>query len=417
MTGLDPQYAGSPPSILWVNQFALLPSDGGGTRHFELGRELVKKGWAVTVMASDLHLHRRTYTRRRAASDHAVISESVDEVEFRWLWAATYHRNDWRRAWNWFSFYRAVKSACRAIYRPDIVIGSSPQLLAADAAHSVARRFGVPFVFEVRDLWPESLLAAGGARGLAYSLLERIAWRLYKDADRILVLAKGTQDYLVERGLPAEKFIHIPNGVDVHAVAPTSKNTSEATETPTPFVVVYAGAHGPANGLDRVLDAAAILKPSVNVRFLLVGDGPAKRQLMDDARRRGLDNVEFRDAVAKAVLVRILGSADAGLMVLRDAPLFAFGVSPNKLFDYFGAGLPVVCNVPGEVAQMVRDAGAGVQADDTSAAALAAAVQRLMQVSARDRHRSGLAGRDWVKREHSREVLGDRLDQFLRGLI
>jgi glycosyltransferase involved in cell wall biosynthesis len=371
----------------------------------------------VRIMASDLHLHRRRYTRRTEVSKYAVISESVENVNFHWLWAAAYHENNWRRAWNWLSFYYAVKSACRSIPRPDVVIGSSPQLFAAYAARSVARRFGVPFVFEIRDLWPESLLAAGGARGLAYSLLERLAWRLYKDADRILVLARGTQSYLVDRGLPPEKFIHIPNGVDVHAVAPAPGTFVDASRTSQPFVVVYAGAHGPANGLDRVLDAAEILRPRANVHFVLVGDGPAKPQLVDEARHRGLNNVEFLDAMSKTALVEVLRRADAGLMVLRDAPLFAFAVSPNKLFDYLGAGLPVVCNVPGEVAQMVRDAGAGVQADDTSGAALATAVERLMDLSPPDRQRSGLAGRAWVMREHSREVLGDRLHHFLRGLI
>lgn len=226
------------PSVLWINQFALLPRDGGGTRHFELGRELVRKGWRVTVLASDLHLHRRTYTRRPSASDRAAIAESLEGVDFKWLWAAAYQRNDWRRAWNWLSFARAVKLTCRRLERPSVVIGSSPQLLAAHAARAVARELGVPFVFEVRDLWPESLLAAGGKRGVAYGLLERIAWSLYDDADRILVLANGTRDYLLERGVRTEKVVHIPNGVDVHAVAPDLSARTPNSAAEKPFVQI-----------------------------------------------------------------------------------------------------------------------------------------------------------------------------------
>jgi glycosyltransferase involved in cell wall biosynthesis len=401
------------PTVLFVNQFALLPADGGGTRHFELGRELVQRGWRVTVMASDLHLHTRTYSRRSTSSDRSSIAETVEGVDFQWLWAATYHANDWRRAWNWVTFWYGVRRARRGLVAPAIVVGSSPQLFAALAARFLARSFGVPFVLEVRDLWPESLLAAGGKGGIAHWLLDRLAWSLYRDADRILVLAKGAQEYLAARGLPVDKFIYVPNGVDIHAVAPPAK----ARAAEGPFIVLYAGAHGPANGLDQVLDAAEILRPVTNVRFLLVGDGPIKHELMRDARRRALTNVEFRGAVPKSALVELLHTADAGLMVLRDSPLFSFGVSPNKLFDYLAAGLPVVCNVRGEVAQMVKDADAGVQASDASGAALAAAVLRMAEMAPSVRRRMAQAGRDWVKQNHSRQVLGGRLDQMLRKLI
>jgi glycosyltransferase involved in cell wall biosynthesis len=409
--------AALPRSVVWVNQFALLPRDGGGTRHFELGRELVRLGWRVTVLASDLHLHRRTYTRRAQSTDRAVIAEACDGVDFKWLWAAAYERNDWRRAWNWLSFGRSVKAICRELERPSVVIGSSPQLLAAHAARIAARRLRVPFVFEVRDLWPESLLAAGGKRGPAYHVLDRIAWSLYREADRILVLARGTREYLVEHGIAPEKVTLVPNGVDIHAIVPTANGTGRAPGAARRFVFVYAGAHGPANGLDKVLEAAESLGPSSGAHFVLIGDGPAKKALIEQARARRLENVEFRDPVAKTALVDVLGAADAGLMILRDAPLFSFGVSPNKLFDYLAAGLPVVCNVPGEVAQMLGEARAGVQATHTSGAALATAIRAMMDMPEIERKQAGNRGREWVMREHSREVLGARLDRFLRELI
>src|SRR5438477_10781615 len=176
------------PSLVWVNQFALLPSDGGGTRHFELGRELVNKGWRVSILASDFHLHARKYTRRARRTDHRTIYEVQDGVELRWLWASPYRLNDWRRVMNWLTFYRSVIREPGSLRQsPDVVIGSSPQLFAASAAKRLARKVRVPFVFEVRDLWPESLVAAGGSRGLAYRFLDRIAAGLYRDADRILV--------------------------------------------------------------------------------------------------------------------------------------------------------------------------------------------------------------------------------------
>jgi glycosyltransferase involved in cell wall biosynthesis len=317
------------------------------------------------------------------------------------------------------TFYRSIIRDSRSFKQPpDVVIGSSPQLFAAVAARRLARDAGVPFVLEVRDLWPESLVAAGGRRGLAYEVLNRVAASLYRDADRILVLARGTRDYLVNRGIPDRKIGYIPNGVDITAIQPsTATKYNQHGRDGSPFTIIYAGAHGPANGLDRVLDAAEILGPDANIRFLLVGDGPSKEMLRYDSERRGLTCVEFHDPVSRHALSELFGEADAGLMVLREAPLFSFGVSPNKLFDYLAAALPVVCNVPGEVAQILQHARAGVQVADTSETALADAIRTLVAMPVDDRHRMGQAGRTWVERKHSREVLGGQLDVFLRELV
>jgi glycosyltransferase involved in cell wall biosynthesis len=242
-----------------------------------------------------------------------------------------------------------------------------------------------------------------------------MADRLYAAAERIVVLAGGTGRYLEDRGIPAAKLVHVPNGVDVHLVRPAEEDTVRAVDrVPT---LVYAGAHGPANGLDAVLDAAERLASAGrHVRFVLIGDGPAKAALVADARRRGIANVEFNAPVPKAELAGILADADGGLMVLRDAPLFAFAVSPNKLFDYLAAGIPVVCNVPGEVAELVAASGGGVQAADATGAGLAAAVEQWLEQSPESRRAMGRSGRQWVERTHSREVLGARLDTMLRAV-
>lgn len=402
------------PSLVWINQFAATPRDGGGTRHLELGRELVRRGWSVTIFASDFHLHSRGYTRRTAAAFTDPVVEAVDGVQIEWLWAAPYAINNWRRGWNWLTFARSVRRAGSRLPRPDVVIGSSPQLFAARAALSVAKAHRAAFVFEVRDLWPESLLAAGGTPGVAYHVMDRVASTLYAVAERVIVLARGTGEYLVrQKGVGCDKIVHVPNGVDIDSVRPRPAHANGNR----PFTLIYAGAHGPANGLDALLDAAALERPRGDIRFVLVGDGPAKAELQRRAASLGLDNVEFAEPVAKDRLVCMLQAADAGLMLLRDAELFSFAVSPNKLFDYTAAGLPVVCNVPGEVASMLAAAGAGVQARDTSGVALAEAIAELRRRPAAEREAMGRRGRTWVEREHSRTVLGERVDAMLRELV
>lgn len=398
--------------LLWINHFAVTPREGGGTRHFELARELTKLGWEVTIAATDFHPQSRGFTRRQNASVRTPISEELEGVRILWFWSAPYKRNDWRRALNWLTFARSVGEWGKTRPQFDAVIGSSPHLFAAAAGSRLAKTIGARFVFEVRDLWPESIVAAGGRKGVAYAIFAWMASRLYREADRILVLARGTRDTLVKRGISDAIIVYVPNGVDIGVFERKELKRDHDT-----FTLVYAGAHGPANGLETVLDAAEILAHDPAIQILLVGDGPAKAELMKTAARQRLTNVEFRDLVPKRELPQLFEEVDAGLMVLRDSPLFAYGVSPNKLFDYLAGGLPVVCNVPGEVAEMLSEAKAGVQARDASATALAAAVRSLRLLSRAQRIELGANGRQWVEREHSRALLGRRLDVFLREML
>ncbi|HEU4566368.1 MAG TPA: glycosyltransferase family 4 protein [Gemmatimonadaceae bacterium] len=396
------------PHLLWVNHFAVAPDMGGGTRHIEMSRELVRLGWRVTIAASDFHLHRRDYLRRAGASDRAPVREEIDGVTMAWLWAAPYRGNDHRRVWNWLSFGRSL-GKLRLDDRPDVVIGSTPHLFAARTAGRLARRLGVPFVLEVRDLWPESLAVTGRRPGLGYHALAALARSLYRSADAIVVLADGVRNYLAKTGVPRGKIAFVPNGVDAARYADVRGREERDT-----LRLVYAGAHGPANGLEAVLDAAERLRDEPRVSWLLVGDGPSRDELKESAARRGLTCVTFAEPVPKSRMPSLLAECDAGLMVLKDVPLFSYGVSPNKLFDYWGASLPVVCNVPGEVAKLVEQANGGVQAADGSGAALAAAVRRLLALSPARRRALGRSGREWVERERDRPLLAARLDTVLR---
>jgi glycosyltransferase involved in cell wall biosynthesis len=394
-----------------VNHFAVAPDMGGGTRHFEMGRELVRRGWSVTVAASDFHLHARTYLRRRDAADRAPRTETIDGVTFAWLWAAPYEKNDHRRVWNWVSFGGSLSRWVHVAERPDVIVGSTPHLLAALAAWRAARHHRVPFVLEVRDLWPESLAVGGARRGPSYWVLHFLARFLYRVADRIVVLAPGVGDFIARTGVASTRIVLAPNGVDVAAYGastPTARTTLR---------LAYAGAHGPANGLEAILDAADALRDEPRVAFELVGDGPSKRALIEAARTRGLENVHFHEPISKREMPGFLSRCDAGLMVLKDVPLFAFGVSPNKLFDYWGASLPVVGNVPGDVADLVRQARGGIQARDASGAALADAIRALLALTPAERRALGEQGRTWVARERDRPVLAARMDAALRELL
>jgi glycosyltransferase involved in cell wall biosynthesis len=395
------------PVLAWVHQYAVTPADGGGTRHVELARELVRRGWRVIIHAADINLHQRTYTRRAGPEDRRVIAENVDGVEFRWYWTAPYERNDWKRGRNWLSFATEVTRHAHAEGRPDVVIGSSPQPFAALGGWRLAQRLGVPFVLEIRDLWPETLLAAGSRKGPFYVALAVLMRFLYARARRVIVLAAGTREYLAVSRVAPERLVLIPNGVDLTMFAATERAERETMQ------FVYAGAHGPLNGLDVLIEAAALVADDPRLHFRLVGDGAAKAELQAMAAARKLTNVTFDDPVPKREMTGVLADADVGLMLLKSADLFSFGVSPNKLFDYCAAGLPVVCNVPGEVAALVAEAGAGEQTANGGAPALAAAIRAMAARAPSSRAALGRAARAWVERERDRTILAERLDRVL----
>lgn len=401
----------------FVNQFAVGPDVPGGTRHYEFASRLNAAGVRVDVLASDINLGTRRYTRRASAWDRKPFVETLGNVRFHWLHTLVYERNDWRRAANMLRFAQsALAYLLRVPVGPETVfVGSSPTLFAAAAAQTAARIRGVRFVFEVRDLWPESMSELSGKDGLTVTTLAKIADHLYRSADRIIVLAKQNAHYIGERGIPEERFVYLPNSVDLDVFDASAAGDLPHGVEPGRFVAVYAGAHGLANDLGTALDAAAILKDGGDrrVHILLVGDGTEKSNLRARVEREGLDNVTLADPIPKSEIPGLLRSCGVGLHTLQDVPLFRYGVSPNKLFDYMAAGLPVITNVAGECADIVGGSGAGRVVPPADPRALAGALAEM--ADAKDRGRMGEAGRAYVGEHHNRETLAKRYAQVLAG--
>jgi glycosyltransferase involved in cell wall biosynthesis len=400
------------PPVYWINQYAVTPGQPGGTRHHEMAAALRDRGYDVQIVASDLNLTTRSYSRRETAADRRPIYEDVAGVPFVWLPAGRYDRNDWRRALSMATFaWNVLRFLLRTVRRGDVVIGSSPQLLAAGAARVAALLRRGRFVLEVRDLWPESLTGVSGRSSPMSVVLRVIADSLYRTSRAIVILAEGSREPIIRHGGRPARIVFVPNGVDVEAFTSTAgglpPDLAWVEEAPT---FVCAGAHGPANGLDLVLDAAARLRQRGHgeLRILLVGDGPVKADLRSQAQRFGLDNVVFHDPVPKQQIPTILRSCSGGLMVLKDVELFRFGVSPNKLFDYLACDLPVVTNVPGDVARTVEDANAGLVVPPGDADALAVAM-----IAIADGDVGQGFGARYVKEHRDRRLLADRLARVI----
>jgi glycosyltransferase involved in cell wall biosynthesis len=342
----------------------------------------------------------------------------VDGVRFVWLRTPSYRRNGALRVVNMLAFAASTRWGRwrRLVSAPHVIVGSSPHPFAAFAAQRLAHSLSVPFVFEIRDFWPQSLIDLGNLSRLHpfILVLSAIERHLLARAAEIVTPLPCAREYLVRRGVDGERVHWVPNGVDgLPKLAPAPVGGSR------PFTIVYAGAHGLANGLDVVLDAAAHLQrigPDVPIVFRLVGDGSEKPRLETRAAAEGIANVRFAPPVPKRDVPAMLAEADACLLILKDSPVFRWGVSPNKLFDYMAAARPVIfaVNAPNNP---VADAEAGLTVRAGDPIALSAAAIAMARSAPEEREAMGLRGRALVAAEYTQEHLALRFEAALEAAL
>lgn len=400
-------------NILIVSQYAVPPSEVGITRHFALARSLVDRGHQVTILASSFQHWTREETLPRDGGE--VGSEVRDGIRFVRVRTPAYQTNSLARITNMVTFARRVLRAdvVAALPRPDLVLGSSPPLFATLAAQRLARRFGVPFVMEVRDLWPASLVHLGGYSRfhpvvLGLGILERF---LYRRAAAIVSVLPDAESTIVRHGGPAGRVAWIPNGVDLQLLPPYQA----ARDHEGPWVVMYAGAHNLANALDTVLEAARILESDLNgprFRFQCLGEGPEKDRLRRQAAEMGLQSIAFEDAVPKSEVYRRLQQADMFVLALQPLALYDHGISINKLFDYLSLGRPIIF-ATGSSNNPVAEADAGVSIPAGDAAGMAQALRQVAALPVAERRRLGENGRSFIAANHDTRRLAERLEAVL----
>lgn len=331
--------------VLVVNQYALPRGASGITRHGDLGAELVSRGHRVTIIASRFNYLTRETNRR----DRSVEAG----VEFRWVDAGSYTTNDTRRVRSMVSFSaRAMIAGLKLRPMPDVVVGSSPHLLAGLVARILATVYRVPFIFEIRDLWPSVLVELGALspRSRVYWMLERLEKYLYREASRIIVVPPGAGKRVKEMGESDDKCIHIPNATLMASQEslplPQSLDSILYAERERD-IVIYSGAHGVSNDLGTVLKAMAYLRQTDPVAYqrvaiLFIGNGAERARLQALSALQGHTHVHFFPPIPKAILPAALERAAFFLVSFAHAGVYRYGVSPNKLFDYMAIGRPVL---------------------------------------------------------------------------
>lgn len=406
--------------ILYLSQY--FPPEAGATqaRALEMARNWVKLGHTVTMLAEiPNHPSGIIPPEYRGKLYERSLLEGIDVIR---IWVKASPIKNFRNRMLFYLSYM-LNSALAGVFlahgRYDLVYATSPPLFVGASGLFLSWFKRIPFVFEVRDLWPESAVELGElSNPRAIALATRLENACYRRARLIVVVTQGILDRLIGRGIDAAKLILIPNGANVELFQPRETARARLRQElglEGRFVAIYAGIHGIAQGLETVIEAAALLKDDPTIHFLLVGDGPKKAELINLAQRYNLPNLTFIPEQPRETIVDYLSAADVALIPLRNLDLFK-GALPSKIFDAWACELPVIINVEGEATRIILQAQAGISIPPENPQALAEAVRSLSTQKGACRE-MGKRGREFTLQRFSRQSQAQRLAQSLENLI
>lgn len=400
--------------ILYFHQHFTIPSQAGGTRSYELAKRLIARGHSVTMVCGETAKLNLPLSSMKNV--HRGWVDGIDVIQI----ALPYSNKDGitKRAWTFVKFgWIGVKIALKENY--DLLFATSTPLTAGIPGIVMKWFRKKKFVFEVRDLWPELPKALGMKNPFLITGMSVLEWLSYHLADACVGLSPGICEGIKKRSQKGKPIAMIPNGCDLNLFIPSSRDQMNLEGISTnKKVAIFTGAHGIANGLDAILDAAKVLKDRGrdDIVCAFIGDGKMKTHLMKRAAKEGLDNCRFYAPMPKKQLNKVVASADAGLMVLANVPAFYYGTSPNKFFDYISSGLPVLNNYPGWLADMITEHKLGVVVSPNSPEDFADGLIMLMD-NENFRKQCGINARKFAEANFSRDILADHFVDFLETIV
>lgn len=370
---------GPKKSVWLIHPYGVTPDYPASPRHFYFGKELAQMGWEVTLWQSSFINPIKAY--HNGAAYRFIKSERLGKgLNILWLWGSAYKKNNIFRGINMLSWSLNLLIAGFFKKKPGVILVSSPHPFAAFSGLILSKLFRIPFILEVRDLWPDTLVDMGAlGEGFVSRILYRLENWLYRGSSHIITLTEGIRSRIVKKGVEVNKITFLPNGIYLKSSIPPSPATylevRKRLGLDGKFVCIYAGAHGPSNSLHTVIKAASLIDDG-EIVFLLVGDGTEKPGLIKSVNHLGLKNVIFYGPVPRSEVADYISASDVCILTLKDIPVFETAL-PNKIFDYMYQNRPVICSVRGEVARLIEDEKLGITVTPESSEELASAVVKL----------------------------------------
>lgn len=394
--------------LIYIHQYFVTNEGTSGTRSYDVAKYLVSMGHEVTLITG---VHDQSSLPRLPWYRFFQV-HNIDGI--RVVACNAWYSNSLTvrgRMWSWLKFAKLATWTALRAGKADLIFATSTPPTVGIPGRIAAALKGIPYVFEVRDLWPEDLIAAGRMKpGLQTRFWEWLEKFCYAKARKILLVSKGFHDRLLERGFPADKLRTIVLGADGSLFKDVKPDVDywKRHGLEGKIKAVYTGAHGDANGLTQLMDAAEHLRHRSDIVIVLIGEGKMRQTLIDMAKERKLDNIRMHESVPKLQLPAILAGADIGLMILKQIVRPRW-VTPNKIFDYMFAGLPSIVNFAGTTAELVESEGAGVAAVPGDAADLARRIQHWAD-NPDERKRVGARAREVAFSKFDRQMIAKELE-------
>ncbi len=399
--------------ILFLSHYFPPEVNAPATRTYEHCKEWVKQGHEVTVISCvPHHPMGKAYPGFKNRFYQVEETEGIRAIKI-WTYI-TANEGFVKRTWNYIFYMLMAIMVTPFVGKADIVISTSPQFFNGLAGFFVSRLKRSPWILEIRDLWPESILAVGAIKNkTVIKVLQYLEMFAYRKADRIVPVTNAFKTYMVGKGIDEQKIEVITNGVNLDFYQPEKKNLSLAEELGVAgkFVAAYVGTHGMAHHLETVLEAAQLIE-NPDVVFLMVGDGAARAKLLEMKEEMGLTNVVMVRQLPKAKMPALWSITDASLVLLKKSDLFK-SVIPSKIFESMAMQCPIILGVEGEVKSIIERAEAGLCIEPESTAELVIAINRLQQepeLSARLSEN----GRVFVAEHYDRKVLAERFEGLMK---
>ena len=408
--------------ILYVSQYFPPEMGAPAARAAELSRHWAAAGHEVTVLTGfPNHPTGIVPPEYRDKFRYLIAREQTNGVNIVRTWLLPFpNRKAYKRMLNYGSFCASAASTGLFLERPDVVIATSPQLLVGLSGWWLARCKRAPFVFEVRDLWPESLAAVGmgNQNSLLHRALAKLAGFLYRHSDRVVVVTPAFEDYLVEHWrVPRQRISVIENGVETHLFAPqpaTALRSELGAEGK--FAVSYIGTIGMAHGLETIIAAATKLRDTnPEIIFLMLGEGADKDRIVALARERDLNNLRFVDQQPREKIPAYINASDACLVLLKKTDLFKT-VIPTKMLEFMSCARPVILGVDGQARMILEEARGGLVIEPENSDALVHAI-RLLAANPDQARELGHNGREYIVRKFSRSHTAEKYIRVLEQLL
>jgi len=398
--------------ITIINQYIGSPYHGMEYRHYYLAKELIKQDFKVTLVSG-------SYSHLFSTSPKVkekFTKEIIDGIEYIWVKTPTYKSSkSIGRIWNMLYFSYALR---KIKLKPSHIIVSSPSLFHAKIGRKLANRFKTKYLFEVRDIWPLTLMELSNISNanplIAYmKIYERFA---YREADYIISLLPAAQEYFIQEGMSSDKFRYLPNGVEIRNTKDIKLKQEVISQIPKDkFIVAYTGTVGIANNLDYLVDVANLLKEDTQIHFIILGQGGEKIRLQERVKSLQLNNLTFIDPISKDEVKSFLGYIDVAFISLLPEKLFRFGVSPNKVFDYMYASKPIIWAIEAGN-NLVKEANCGVSVSTNNPQELKEVILKLNQLDKKELMKLGKNGYNFVIKNHSYRELANRLIEVIEDI-